>query len=176
VSKALLVIDMLNGFCVEGRPLYCGEDARKIIPFVVRKVQEFRRRGDAVIFVGDRHDPDDDEFKLFPPHCIRGTSDADVIEELQSYLEGAVFIPKTRYSAFYRTDLDEKLRELAPEEVAVVGVCTNICVLYTVEELRNRGYRTVVYEAGVASFGREAHDFALKQMETVLGARIERGD
>ncbi|HAG08307.1 MAG TPA: cysteine hydrolase, partial [Desulfotomaculum sp.] len=52
------------------------------------------------------------------------------------------------------------------------GVCTNICVLYTVEELCNRDYKVVVYRQGVASFDLQAHNWALVQMESVLGAKV----
>ena len=58
------------------------------------------------------------------------------------------------------------------DEVSVVGVCTNICVFFTVEELCNRDKRVVVYREGVASFDEAAHAFALQQMESVLGAQV----
>jgi len=41
-----------------------------------------------------------------------------------------------------------------------------------VESLRNRDYTVRVHKQGVASFDDEAHEFALKQMETVLGAEV----
>ena len=81
-------------------------------------------------------------------------------------------MPKTRYSGFFRTGLSKILEDLQPEAVHVVGVCTNICVLYTVEELRNRDYRAIVYQKGVASFDEEAHRWALKQMQAVLGVEL----
>ena len=52
----------------------------------------------------------------------------------------------------------------------VVGNCTNICVLYTVADARFRDYAVEVPADCVATFDPEAHAFALKQMETVLGA------
>jgi len=81
-------------------------------------------------------------------------------------------VPKSRYSGFCKTNLNDILRDLDPEIVEVVGVCTNICVLYTVEKLRNRDYKVVVHRDGVASFDQDAHLWALKQMESVLGAEI----
>jgi nicotinamidase/pyrazinamidase len=44
--------------------------------------------------------------------------------------------------------------------------------MYTVEELRNRDIKTIVYKKGVASFDEEAHKFALNQMKAVLGAEV----
>ena len=76
---------MLNGFFVEGKPLYCGASARKIIPFVKSKIEKFEKIGDPIIFLTDSHDPDDKEFKAFPPHCVEGTEESEVIDELKEY-------------------------------------------------------------------------------------------
>lgn len=173
MKKALLVTDMLEGFLREGYPLYCGKDAEKIIPFVREKIEEYANSGDTIFFIADNHAPDDLEFKMFPAHCIKGTAEAEVLPELLEAAPKHRLIPKTRYSSFYGTTLERELRDLAPDVVEVVGVCTNICVFFTVEELRNRDYRTVVYRQGVASFDAEAHEYALKQMQDVLGAEVK---
>jgi len=173
--KVLLVIDMLNDFLLPSGPLYCGDKAQAIVPLVKRTLQAFRKEGAPIFFVADAHRKDDVEFDRFPPHCIKGTSGASLLAGL--YAEGEPIIEKTRYSAFYNTDLEEQLEALSqtsgePLEVHVVGVCTHICVYFTVEELRNRDIKTIVYRDGVASFDDVAHDFCLTQMESVLGAEI----
>jgi len=172
MKKVLLVVDMLEGFLRKGYPLYCGETAEAIIPFVKAKVQEYAKANELVIFIADNHSPDDEEFKKFPAHCVRGSKESEVIEELKGIAKRELLIPKTRYSGFFGTNLEEILKNEDPELVEVVGVCTNICVLYTVEELANRDYKIRVYKQGVASFDQSAHNWALKQMESVLGAEL----
>ncbi len=175
--RALLVIDMLEDFVTAGGSLYCGKASERIIPFVESKVREYLTGGDLVIFIADNHAPDDREFSRFPRHCVSGTKGARVIERLGRAAEGAdgrgYMVAKNRYSGFYGTELEKLLKDNRVEQVGVVGVCTNICVLYTVEELCNRDYDVVVYRKGVASFDEDAHNFALKQMASVLGARVE---
>jgi nicotinamidase-related amidase len=129
-----------------------------------------QNEGAAIIYLADSHDPDDKEFQMFPPHCILGTEQSEIIPELSDY--PGIVIPKRRYSGFFDTDLEERLEEIKPEEVVLVGVCTDICVMHTVADLRNRDYPVVVYADCVASFDQEAHVFALKHMEKVLGARV----
>lgn len=177
MSKALLVIDMLNDFCTTEGVLARDQEgkvyAQGIIPFVAQKLKEALEAGWQVFFICDHHDENDIEFNRFPKHCVAGTEGAQVIEELSvpEDKKGQVhYIAKQRYSSFYNTNLAEQLEGI--DEVHVVGVCTNICVLYTVEELCNRDIKTVVYRDGVASFDAEAHRFALAQMESVLGAEI----
>jgi nicotinamidase/pyrazinamidase len=172
MNKVLIVVDMLDGFLRPGRALYCGRQSEDIIPFVRAKVEEYGKSGELVIFVADNHDPEDLEFQRFPKHCVAGTPESEVISELKGLAKNSIYLPKKRYSAFHGTDLEKRLKKLKPDLVEVVGVCTNICVLYTVEELRNRDIPTRVYRAGVASFDNEAHEWALKQMQSVLGAEI----
>ncbi len=168
MANAVLVIDMLRGFLEEGCPLYCGNDARRIIPNIRTLLERELARGSKVFFLCDRHAPDDLEFRMFPPHCIEGTSEADIIAELAGY-HGDV-IPKTRYSAFFNTPLEDRLAKLMPDKLIVCGVCTDICVCHTVADARNRDYEVEVPVDCVASFNEEAHRFALEHMERVLGA------
>ncbi|MFA5536053.1 MAG: isochorismatase family cysteine hydrolase [Bacillota bacterium] len=177
MKRTLLVIDMLNDFCSEEGVLALNSQgliyAEPIIPLVKEKILEAIKEDWQLIFISDNHEPDDEEFKRFPLHCVKGTDGAKIIEELTALLppdKEVHYLTKQRYSSFYNTNLDELLAGV--EEVHVVGVCTNICVLYTVEELCNRDMNVTVYREGVASFDEAAHDFALNQMETVLGARV----
>lgn len=170
MADAVLVTDMLRGFLEEGRPLYCGEKARRIVPRIARLLAQELQKGSKVFFVCDRHAPDDREFNMFPPHCIEGTEEAEVIPELRDY-PGQV-IAKNRYSGFFNTELDDRLKELKPEKLIVCGVCTDICVLHTVADARNRDYTVEVPTDCVASFNESGHQFALDHMDKVLGAKL----
>lgn len=169
--KALLVIDMLKDFINEGGALETGPDGREIVPFVKEKIQEYRNLNYPIIYICDNHEIDDKEFDMFPPHCVKGTQGSEIIDELQ-VLDSDKIIFKRRYSAFYGTDLDLYLREKQIDEISIVGVCTNICVLYTSADARNISYKVNVYKDGVASFDRGAHDFALKEIEGTLGCSL----
>jgi nicotinamidase-related amidase len=170
MANAVLVVDMLRGFLEEGYPLYCGEKARRIIPHIQSLLEQEVNLGSKVFFVCDRHEPNDPEFKMFPPHCIVGTVEAEVIPELAKY-PGEI-IPKKRYSGFFGTTLEQKLKELEPEKIIVCGVLTNICVMHTVADARNRDYQVEVPVDCVASPDEEAHRFALEHIEKVLGAKL----
>lgn len=168
---ALVVIDMLRDFVDEGGSLYCGPAASALVVPLASQVAEARQDGVPVIYVCDRHRPDDPEFAMFPPHCVEGTPGAEVVSDLAPR-PGDRVIPKRRFSGFFGTDLDLTLRELGVSRLRLVGVCTNICVLYTAADARMRGYDVEVPAGGVASFDEEAHRWALGQMEKVLGVRV----
>lgn len=169
--SALIVVDMLVDFIDKDGALYCGPTADKIVPFVRQKIEQAREGGDLVIYAADSHRPDDKEFEMFPKHCVKGTPGAQVIDELKP-VRGDRIVRKTSLSAFYRTRLESILKEKKIGSVAVVGVCTSICVMDTVGGLCYRGYPTTVYKKGVADFDPKFHRFALERMEKTYGAKV----
>lgn len=171
-KRALLVIDMLNDFILPQGSLSVGPAGEEIVPLIARQIEEFRQAGEAVIYICDHHTAEDPEFEMFPPHCVQGTPGAEIVEALAPS-EGELVIPKRRYSAFFATQLDLCLREMGIKELFLVGVCTNICVLYTACEARMRTYDVTVLKDAVASFDSGAHEFALVQMENVLGVEVK---
>lgn len=170
MSNVVLVVDMLRGFLEAGHPLYCGDEARAIIPRARAVIESELATGGSAIFIADNHDPDDLEFNIFPPHCIRGSAESEVVPELADLVE--TYMPKRRYSAFFDTDLEERLKKLEPEKVIIVGVCTDICVMHTASDARNRDYTVEVPVDCVASFDEAAHNNALQHMKSILGVRL----
>ncbi|MDO9534440.1 MAG: isochorismatase family cysteine hydrolase [Bacillota bacterium] len=170
MRKALLIIDMLRDF-LETNGALCIGDSKEIIQNVSSRLKEWRLQKNPVIYIMDKHLPHDAEFKMFSPHCLTGEWGSEVVDELAP-CEGDFIIYKRRYSAFFGTDLDLTLRELGVTELELVGVCTQICVLYTAADARMRHYDVIVRKNCVASFDEEAHEFALKELERTLGAKV----
>jgi nicotinamidase/pyrazinamidase len=170
MANVVLVIDMTKAFMERGHALYCGDNARKIIPNIQALLEREIKNGAKILFLNDHHDPDDLEFRMFPPHSVEGTEETAIIHELAGF-PGEV-IPKKRYSAFYGTTLGPRLIELKPDRIIITGVCTDICVCHTASDARDRDYEVAVPVNCVASFDEKAHNFALKHMEKVLGAKL----
>ncbi|MEE9285203.1 MAG: isochorismatase family cysteine hydrolase [Dehalococcoidia bacterium] len=173
MSNVVVVVDMCRGFLEDGHPLSCGQPARRIIPHVQRLLDEELAKGSPVLFVNDAHLPEDPEIAtgLYPPHCMKGTVEAEVIPELASYLARGEFFEKHAYSGFTNAEFEARVRELAPERVIVVGVCTDICVLHTAADAFFRGYALEAPEECVASFSEENHRFGLAHLRNALGAK-----
>ncbi len=170
-KSALIVVDMLNDFVDEKGVLYCGQPARDIIPFISSRVEACRKGECLVIYLQDSHAEDDKEFKKFPKHSVTGTWGHEIIPELAPQ-EDDIVIQKRRYSGFFETKLSDLLDKHNIQDVEVVGVCTNICVMDTVGDLANRDLNVTVPRASVADFDPEFHEFALKRMDKIYGAKI----
>ncbi|PKB83280.1 MAG: hypothetical protein BZY88_02185 [SAR202 cluster bacterium Io17-Chloro-G9] len=172
MSNVVLVIDMVRGFLEPGHNLYCGDASREIIAEVKGLLQRERDAGSQILFVSDHHDPDDLEFQIFPVHCVKGTEEPEVIPELAEFVTGSNVIPKNRYSGFFNTDLALRLESLAPDRLIICGVCTDICVLHTTADARNRDYPVEVPADCVASFDSDAHTWAVGHLQNILGAKV----
>lgn len=172
MANVVLVIDMVRGFLEPGHNLYCGDDSRKIIPSVRQLLERETRAGSEILFISDHHDPDDLEFQVFPVHCVKGTEEPEVIAELSQFVTDSNVVPKNRYSGFFNTDLGQRLESLNPDKVIFCGVCTDICVLYTSSDARNRDYHVEVPADCVATFNPDAHKWALEHLEKILGAHV----
>ena len=174
MREALLIIDMLNDFVREGAPLEVSA-TRSILPALVKRLAEARAREMPVIYICDAHQVDDPEFTRmgWPPHAVKGTPGAAVIGKLAPHA-GDHVVEKTTYSAFVGTQLEALLHALAIDTLVLTGCVTNICILYTAYDAVIRGYQVTVPTDCVAPLDPADGDFALKQMEQVLGVKVAR--
>ena len=172
MKTLVMVIDMERGFTDPRGTLYAGETVRGIIAPIRKILASEKAKGSPIIFTRDVHAPDDKEFEMWPPHCVRGAWETEIDPALADFARDATIIDKRRYSAFFDTDLEARLQRLQPEQIIVTGVATDICVMYTVADLRNRDFPVIIPANAVTSFDPEAHAFALKHMAEILGAKV----
>ncbi|WP_042345498.1 cysteine hydrolase family protein [Bacillus massiliigorillae] len=182
MNKALLNIDYTVDFIADDGALTCGKPGQEIEDRIVSITQEFINQGDYVVFAIDLHTKDDPfhpETKLFPPHNIKNTKGRhlygklnDVYQKAQQEQKNIYWMDKTRYSAFAGTDLEIKLRERNINEVHLIGVCTDICILHTAVDAYNKGFKIVIHSSAVASFNPTGHDWALNHFKHSIGATV----
>jgi len=99
--SAILVVDLLKGFFKNDPTLPDPLDARRLFATVRRVIDAGRERGLTIVFVKDNFLPEevghDKHFKIWGPHCVVGTPDADVVDELAPR-PGDYQIAKKHYS------------------------------------------------------------------------------
>lgn len=181
MKKALLNIDYTNDFVAEDGALTCGKPGQVLEDYIVQLTKEFHELGDYIAFLIDLHFENDThhpESELFPPHNIAGTEGRNLYGQLETLYQeikddaNVEYFDKTRYSAFTGTNLELQLRARKIEELHIVGVCTDICVLHTAVDAYNKGFKIVVHEQGVASFNQAGHEWALGHFTDTLGGKV----
>ena len=164
-QTVLLVIDMLNDFFREG-PL--AERRSELVSSINHLVGLFRSRDLPVIWVRQEFAPDlSDAFLELRRRgiavTITGTEGCQILPELDVRPEDRVIVKK-RYSAFFRTNLEETLVSLSPDRLVVAGVNTHACVRTTVIDAYQRDYRVVIAADCVASYDHEHHEITLRYL------------
>lgn len=131
MRAAILVIDMIKDTFDEITGNSLTEEARAFLPALNHLLEVARKENSPVIFASDSFLKEDFIFNSkLNPHAIRGTQGVEVIKDI---LRGPndISMEKRRFSAFFKTDLDQTLRTLSVDTVVVTGIATTFCILST---------------------------------------------
>lgn len=120
--KTLIVVDMQNDF-ISGS--LGTKEAQAIVPNVKKKIEEYKARGDEIIFTRDTHPSnylETNEGKHLPvKHCIKGTYGWIIADEV-NYPEYKHINKRTFGYTLWNYEGEF-------EEIEIVGLCTDICVV-----------------------------------------------
>jgi len=147
---ALAIIDMQKDFVLPGGPAFV-EGAAATLPVLMRLLALARRRGWPVFHVHRLHAADGSDaeltrrghFKDGKGICVRGSEGAAIVPELAP-APGEHLLVKRRFSAFFETDLDERLRALGVDTLVIGGTQYPNCVRGTAVDALARDLRPVV--------------------------------
>jgi nicotinamidase-related amidase len=177
-ATALLVIDMQNDFLLPSKPLP-APGGMEMVPVIADLAHRARQAGAPVIYTMEAHRPGREDFgieRFFEPlHCVEGGTGIEIVDGLAPEPSDLIIGAKRRYDAFLGTELDIVLRLHEIENLVVVGVCTDVCVLSTVQHARNLDYRCLVLRDATAGTTRELHEAALLCLGSYF-ARIETAE
>ncbi len=159
MKPAVIVVDMLRDNFVDDNPV--AREGRKIIPAINRLLDGCRERGIKVIFACDSFYPEDFLFKSkLKSHSLRGTEGSKVVDDIP-VKEGDIVLEKRRFSAFFKTDLDQTLRTFGIDTIAVCGMTTTYCVLATAIDGVCHDFYTIILEDCSCAHKEEVHRFMM---------------
>jgi nicotinamidase-related amidase len=128
-NTAIVSVDVINGFCVSGA-LASPRVAGIVDPIVNLFKQSWSIGVDKIILVQDTHEPDAVEFQSWPPHCVRGTAEAETVAEFKQlpFYDRMVTFEKNSIHAGQNTGLNEWIiQHPTVDHFIVVGDCTDLC-------------------------------------------------
>jgi ureidoacrylate peracid hydrolase len=104
---------------------------------------------------------------------VRDTWNSEIVDQLKPHSDDIVLY-KTRFSGFYKTDLDARLRELGVRHLIITGCTTSICVESTVRDAMFRDYLCVLLADCMSEpigngLVRSNHEASLLSTEVLLG-------
>jgi nicotinamidase/pyrazinamidase len=186
-------VDVQADFMLPGGKLYVP-GAEKLLPNI-RRLTDAARQGQVfLVSHGCFHTPDDPEFKIFPPHCVKGTQGSELVPEaltdkiarvanepgtelpddLSKYQQ--VLLEKQTLNIFESRHADELVRRLGDHpEFVVFGVVTEYCVGFAARGLLERKRRVAVVQDAIETLKPEDGQSAIAELRQ-LGARLTTTD
>ncbi len=162
MKPAIIVVDMLKDNLKESSRNPYFQEGKAIIPNLQKLLEESRKREFPIIFACDSFLKDDFIFKgRMKVHSLRGTTGAEVVDELKPEPTD-IILPKRRFSAFFKTDLDQTLRTLGVDTIVSTGMTTEVCVLMTAMDGLSHDFSVILLEDCSASRNKEFHHGCLK--------------
>jgi nicotinamidase-related amidase len=158
MTPALIVVDMIKDNIETEKHLGIAQEAKSILPNLCFFINYFREKGFPVVYANDSFLKNDFIFSgKMKEHAVRGTIGTQVIDILSPKPDD-IIINKLRFSAFYKTDLDQILRRLGVDTVFVVGISTMWCVFLTATDALSNDFYTIIVEDLAACHKKEIHD------------------
>ena len=186
-------VDVQADFMLPGGKLYVP-GAEKLLPNI-RRLTDAARQGQVLLVShGCFHSTDDPEFKIFPPHCVKGTAGSEFVPEaltdkiirvpneaqttlpkdLSKYQQ--ILLEKQTLNIFESRHADALVQRLGSQaEFVVFGVVTEFCVSFAVKGLLERGRRVAVVQDAIETLKPEDGAKTIAEFEQ-LGARLTTTD
>ncbi len=163
-KPVLIVIDMLNDFLDSWKV----EPRWRLTTSINELVAIMRGLDLPIIWVRQEFEPDlSDAFPEMRSKGIRinikGTPGSRIVPEFSPTRSDFIVIKK-RYSAFYRTNLDDLLSQLQPDTLILAGVNTHACIRTAAIDAYQRDWPVILAADCVDSYDKEHHAISLKYM------------
>ena len=186
-------VDVQADFMLPGGKLYVP-GAEKLLPNIRRLTDAARQEKVFLVSHGCFHTPNDPEFKIFPPHCVKGTAGAELVpealtdkvarvpnnaeaklpEDFSKYHQ--ILLEKQTLNIFESRHADALVQRLGSHaEFVVFGVVTEYCVSFAAKGLLERGRRVAVVQDAIETLKQEDGKRTIAEFEE-LGARLMTTD
>lgn len=182
-------VDVQRDFMLPGGNLYVP-GAEKLIPNIHRLTNAAKAGKVFLVSHGCFHVPNDPEFKIFPPHCVKGTAGSELLPEaladkiarvpneasakipddLSQYQQ--ILLEKQTLNIFESRHADTLLEKLGSQaEFVVFGVVTEFCVGFAAKGLLGRRRRVALVTDAIETLKREDGDSKIAELKAI-GARL----
>lgn len=156
----ILNVDMINGFITEGA--LHSPNIKRIIPTILELNQKLDRA--VVRFFADAHEEDSLEFKSFPIHCLSGSTESEIVKELEELAKSHVVYYKSTTNGFWCYEFKKLIENNSFKNILITGCCTDICVMNLALTLNtyfisvNEDVNIIVVEDAVDTFDAPGHN------------------
>lgn len=134
---AVLTVDLVKGFCESG-PLASPRISSLVEPSCEFLTNCYENGLRTFLFPCDAHQPESPEFDAFPPHCIKGTVQSELVDPLIALPFSSSFerFDKRSVASLVETSLGSRLMGDELRTLICLGDCTDLCLYHLATGLR----------------------------------------
>lgn len=191
IEELLIVVDMVNGFVVDG-PM-ADSYIQTIIPPIRREMVKFTKdETKDVVVIKEGHNKGAVEFNSYPEHCVIGTKEAELVDGLKDLEPYAHIYLKNSTSAIWADGFMDLIKQYVAnpkfKRIIITGCCTDICIMNLAIPLKmffnqfNIDVEVMIPENAVETFNipgvherKEWNSMALKMLQQA-GIKIYNSD
>lgn len=164
IEKMAVVVDMIDGFVKYGA--MHDKEIAKIIPAQIELLEKMQDEKSIIAIVKDVHEKGCKEFSSYPEHCVKGSGEENLVEELRKFEnEDSLVYEKNSTSVIHVPEFFEDIKKMKNlKEIIFMGCCTDICVLDAVNPTNtyinqhNLNIKVTVPKNVVETYNSETHN------------------
>ena len=178
IRELLVVVDMVNGFVKEGT--LAAPSIMRIVPRIEKLMDYYiSKMGGQIAIVRDSHTKDAVEFNTYPAHCIKGSIESELIEELKKYeSDSLTYLKNSTNLVFAKGFINDLKQMINLERIGFTGCLSEVCVENGAISTKNlldewnRDVEVGVYSDAIDTYDAPGHDRDLITKDALL--RMER--
>jgi len=173
-KTALLVVDLVNDF-TKPTGIHYYQTTAVMMPRIVDMISRIRDKGVLIVYIQqvsakDRYINPELKTRL---SCVEGSGGELLDDRLPIDVARDIIVRKSRFSGFFRTELEDVLEKNGVKNVVVIGTKTNCCVRATATGACMRDYHTYLVSDCVSSNTEEISQAHLDDMAKYVARVID---
>jgi len=168
-NTALLIIDLQKDFCYPNSAYsklgYPTDQNLKLANKILKQVDRIQSLGIKIIYILS----DYEAYEIQGKRCLFCHSNSEGSKSFLPMNKADKIVTKKSHDGFYKTELENYLKENNILNILVAGISTSVCVDSTARSAVCRGYSVTILEDLVASRDNKLHKSALKNFKLNFG-------
>jgi nicotinamidase/pyrazinamidase len=141
--------------------------AEKLIPVIHKLNTCASENGIPLISTTCAHTEDAEEFKIWPPHCVKGTVGQQ--KPAATIVPNQIILEKNELDLFSNPELPKILDRLDPKECVVYGLVTEYCVKCAIMGLLKTGRKVILLTDAIRHLNQNEADKVIREFQNAGG-------
>jgi nicotinamidase-related amidase len=172
MSAVVLAFCLQKSYFSPKGSCFLGDKADILKTRIVDYLKTSKEKDSTIYLIREVHSSYDKFFCSTKTHSVVGSYDTEIPEAFKPFTK--IIINTSTYNALYKTVLESELNKIKPDKISMVGLQTHTNIMFTAEELRNRGYKISLIEPLASSEDDYLHGLGITILKNFLSVDIEQ--